>query len=87
MHAPKYIGHRGIQSTLTTCNNYFFCPHIKHNVTQFVSQCIVCQRVKKYHGKTHKLLMLLPIPKDPWEEIYMDFVINMPPNSYDMDYC
>ena len=33
MHAPKYMGHHGIQSTLTTCNDYFFWPDMKHDVT------------------------------------------------------
>ena len=33
MHAPKYMGHRGIQSTLSACNDYFFWPDMKHDVS------------------------------------------------------
>ena len=81
MHAPKYMGHHGIQSTFIACIDYFYWLDMKHNVTQFVSQCIVCQRVKRHHGKTHGLLMPLPIPKGPWEAIFMDFIIGFPLTS------
>ena len=81
MHSPKYMGHRGIQSTLSACSEYFFWPDMKHDVTLFVSQCMVCQRVKRHHGKKHGLLMPLPIPQGPWEEISMDFITGFPLTS------
>ena len=43
LHSPKYMGHRGIQSTLSACKDCFFWPDMKHDVTKFVSECIVCQ--------------------------------------------
>ena len=85
MHSPKYMGHRGIQSTLSACSEYFFWPDMKHDVTLFVSQCIVCQRVKRHHGKKHGLLMPLPIPQGPWEEISMDFITGFPLTSQHND--
>ena len=54
---------------------------MKHDVTKFVSKCIVCQQVKRHHGKTHGLLIPLPIPKGPWEEISIDFIIGFPTTS------
>lgn len=81
MHSPKYMGHRGIQSTLSACSEYFFWPNMKHHGTLFVSQCIICQRVKRHHGKTHGLLMPLPIPQGPWEEISMDFITDFSTTS------
>ena len=81
MHSPKYMGHRGIQSTLSACNKYFLWPDMKHDATKFVLECIVCQQVKQHHGKTHGLLMPLPIPKGPWEEISMDFIMGFPTTS------
>lgn len=81
MHSSKYMGHRGIQSTLSACSEYFFWPDMKHDVTQFVAQCMVCQRVKRHHSKTHGLLMPLPITQGPWEEISMDFITGFPLTS------
>ena len=81
MHSPKYMGHRGIQSTLSACRDYFFWPDMKYDVTKFVSECIVCQQVKRHHGKTHGLLIPLPISKGPWEEISMDFITGFPTTS------
>ena len=80
MHSPKYMGHHGIQSTFFACSKYFFWPNMKHHVTLFVSQCMVCQRVKRHHGKKHGLLMPLPIPQGPWEENSMDFITQVFPS-------
>ena len=76
MHALPYMGHRDIQTTIAICKEYFFWPNMKHDIAQFVSECIVCQQVKCHHRKSLGLLMPLPIPNAPWEQISMDFIID-----------
>ena len=85
MHAPAYMGHRGIQTTIAACKEYFFWPDMKHDIAQFVSHCIVCQQVKRHHGKYFGLLMPLPIPNGPWEQISMDFITGLPLTSSQND--
>ena len=85
MYAPAYMGHRGIQSTIIACKERFFWLDMKHDITKFVYECIVCQRVKRHHGKSYGLLMSLPIPKGSWEEISMDFITGLPTTSSQND--
>ena len=54
---------------------------MKKHITNFVSECIVCQRVKRHHGKPYGLLLPLPIPNGPWGEISMDFITGLPTTS------
>ncbi len=52
-------------------------PSIKKEITQFVSACKVCQRVKMEHQKPVRMLNPLPIPKWKWENVTMDFVVGL----------
>ena len=61
-HAPPYVGHRGIQTTLKAIETYFYWPTIKQDVHRFVEECITCQKVKFDRGKAPGLLQPLPIP-------------------------
>ena len=81
MHAPTFMVHTGIQTTIAACKEYFFWPDMKHDIAKFVSECLVCQQVKRHHGKSFGLLMPLPIPDGPWEQISMDFITGLPLTS------
>ncbi|MCO5608661.1 hypothetical protein L7F22_062875 [Adiantum nelumboides] len=77
-HAPPYAGHRGIQATMNAIETYFFWPTMKKDIQEYVSQCIICQKVKYDRGKQPGLLQPLPIPDSPWESIAMDFIFGLP---------
>lgn len=47
---------------------------MKREITEFVSKCLTCQRVKAEHQKLFGLLQPLEILKWKWEHITMDFV-------------
>ena len=75
-HAPPYVGHRGIQTTMYAIETYFYWPLMKQDVQRFVEECMECQRVKFDRHKTPGLLQPLPIPNaPPWESILMDFIL------------
>ena len=77
-HAPPYVGHRGIQTTLKALETYFYWPTIKQDVHRFVEECMTCQKVKFDRGKTPGLLQPLPVPMALWESISMDFIFGLP---------
>ena len=77
-HSPPYAGHRGIQATTKAIETYFYWPHMRKDVHEYVSECIICQKVKFDRGKAPGLLQPLPIPDGPWQSISMDFIFGLP---------
>ena len=51
---------------------------MKHDIKDYVSQCMTCQKVKYDRGKQPRLLQPLPNPEAPWESISMDFIFGLP---------
>lgn len=82
MHAPPYMGHRGIQTTLATCTEYFFWLDMKHDIAQFVFEGLVCQQVKHHHDKSFGILMPLSIPNGPWEQIFNGLYYRLSPDFF-----
>ncbi|MCO5567057.1 hypothetical protein L7F22_020742 [Adiantum nelumboides] len=77
-HAPPYVGHRGIQTTMKAIETYFYWPIMKGDIQDYVSKCVVCQKTEYDIGKQPGLLQPLPIPDSPWESISMDFIFGLP---------
>ncbi|KAA0048733.1 pol protein [Cucumis melo var. makuwa] len=51
---------------------------MKREVAEFVSRCLVCQQVKAPRQKPAGLLQPLSIPEWKWENVSMDFIIELP---------
>jgi IS30 family transposase len=51
---------------------------MKQDVMEYVSLCDTCQRVKAEHQRPAGLLQPLNIPEWKWEEIGMDFIVQLP---------
>uniref|UniRef100_A0A452ZYI2 Integrase catalytic domain-containing protein n=1 Tax=Aegilops tauschii subsp. strangulata TaxID=200361 RepID=A0A452ZYI2_AEGTS len=54
---------------------------MKAHILQYVRCCTVCQQAKPDRAASPGLLMPLPIPKQPWDMISMDFVDGLPQSS------
>ena len=51
---------------------------MKRDVLEFVTKCLVCQRVKAEHQVPLGLLQPIRIPEWKWDRITMDFVVGLP---------
>ena len=77
-HDPPYAGHRGAQATIQSMEIYFYWPRMSHDIQEYISQCMVYQKIKYDRTKPYGLLQPLPIPNAPWKSIAMDFIFGLP---------
>jgi hypothetical protein len=76
-HAGGLAGHFGVKKTIDMLADHFFWPHMRRDVQQHVECCITCLKAKS-RLNPHGLYIPLPIPKVPWEDISMDFILGLP---------
>jgi hypothetical protein len=50
---------------------------MKKDVVEYITRCMECQKVKDEHRNPASLLYPLPIPKNKWKVIIMDFITGL----------
>lgn len=78
-HTTPTSGHIRITKALERLQKCFTWCNIKNNVRQFIAQCLDCQHTKYEPKKFVGLLDPLPIPAKPWEDLFLDFIVGIPP--------
>lgn len=73
-HATGIGGHSSEVKTYKRLMNEVFWVGMKKDVTDFIKKCIVCQQNKYMATSPAGLLQLLPLPKQVWDDITMDFI-------------
>ena len=76
-HCGGLMGHFGIDKTYETLHEHFYWPKMKHSVENICRKCVKCMQAKS-KLKPHGLYTPLPIPKVPWVDISLDFVLGLP---------
>lgn len=77
-HDSSLGGHSGFPVTYRKVRRLFAWPKMKSHVQHYVQCCPVCQQAKPDRKASPGLLHPLPIPKEPWDLITMDFVDGLP---------
>ena len=77
-HNSTSAGHGGILKTYKALSLWFYWPKMKQDIQEFISHCDICQSTKYETSKPGGLLRPLPIPTEPWKEITMDFIVQLP---------
>lgn len=70
-------GHVGRDRTIDLVQRRFFWPSLRHDVTQHVQRCRICQQSK---GTTTDARLYRPllVPSFPWAAVSMDFILGLP---------
>ncbi|KAK8625988.1 hypothetical protein V6N13_133643 [Hibiscus sabdariffa] len=77
-HSSPFAMHPGSTKMYRDLKGEYYWVGLKKDVVEFVSKCMVCQRVKAEHQFPSGLLQPLRIPEWKWERITMDFVTGLP---------
>ncbi|KAK9034361.1 hypothetical protein V6N11_050528 [Hibiscus sabdariffa] len=77
-HTSPFSMHPGSTKMYRDLKDKYYWVGLKKDVAEFVSKCMVCQRVKVEHQFLSGLLQPFKIPEWKWERITMDFVTGLP---------
>uniref|UniRef100_A0A453RBY7 Integrase catalytic domain-containing protein n=1 Tax=Aegilops tauschii subsp. strangulata TaxID=200361 RepID=A0A453RBY7_AEGTS len=80
-HDSPLGGHSGFPVTYKRIHRLFAWPKMKVHIKHYVQCCQVCQQAKPDRTASPGLLQHLPIPKQPWDIITMDFIDGLPQSS------
>jgi hypothetical protein len=84
-HLSKFTIHSGSTKMYRDLRENFWWSNMKGEITEYVSSCDTCQRIKASHLKTVGQMQPLSIPAWKWDDISMDFIVGLPltPRKHD----
>ncbi|WVZ63512.1 hypothetical protein U9M48_013137 [Paspalum notatum var. saurae] len=77
-HTSMFTMHPGSNKMYQDLKQKFWWTPMKWEITKYVSECDVCQRVKADHLKSAGMLQPLALPAWKWEDIHMNFIVGLP---------
>ena len=69
--------HPGSMKMYQDLKTSYWWSNMKRYVSEFVTKCMVCQKVKVEHQVPSGLLQSIKIPEWKWDRITMDFVVEL----------
>jgi hypothetical protein len=70
------MGHFGVKKTEDVLAAHFFWPKMRRDIERYVSRCTTYNKAKS-QLTPHGFYMPLPVSSVPWEDISMDFVLEL----------
>jgi hypothetical protein len=83
-HGDGLMGHFGVKETKDVLATHFVWPKMRRDVECYVSRCTTCNKAMSQLNP-HDLHMPPPVPSVPWEDIFMDSVLELPRTKRGID--
>lgn len=78
IHDSPLSGHPGREALRDLVTREFTWPNLTSDVRRFARNCDVCGKSKFWREQKQGLLKPLPIPERMWQQLSMDFVVDLP---------
>ncbi len=82
IHDQLSIDHLDILRTMKIIKRNYYWLSMRKTIDRYIRNCYVCQRSKTSRNKSNDLLQSLSISEQQWQNIVMNFIINLS-DSYD----
>ena len=76
------IDHSEILRIMKIIKRNYYWSSMQKTIDQYIQNCYVCQRSKTSRNKSNNLLQSLSISEQRWQDIAMNFIIDLS-DSYD----
>lgn len=76
-HEGGLSGHFERDKTVALLQENFYWPCMSKDVSHFIARCRT-YNIAKSHAQNTGLYTPLPVPKAPWEDVSIDFVLGLP---------
>ncbi len=77
IHDQSSIDHSEILRTVKIIKRNYYWFSMRKTMNQYIQNCYVCQRSKTSRNKSNDLLQSLSISEQQWQNIVMNFIINL----------
>ena len=77
-HSGSFSMHPGRIKMYQDLKTSYWSSGIKRDVSEFVTKCMVCQKVKAEHQVPSGLLQPIKIPEWKGDRMTMDFIVGLP---------
>ncbi len=77
IHDQSSIDHSEILRTVKIIKRNYYWSSMRKTMNQYIWNCYVCQRSKTSRDKSNSLLQPLSISEQRWQNIVMNFIINL----------
>ena len=77
-HDEPPSGHQGWDWTRSQIESYYYWPTLYHNIDHYTFNCMACKCAKTPWQKPAGLLHPLKIPQKHWQDLFCDFITDLP---------
>ncbi|GJR68539.1 putative reverse transcriptase domain-containing protein [Tanacetum coccineum] len=84
-HTTQYSVHPGADKMYYDLRDLYWWPGMKRDITDYVSKCLTCSKIKAEHQKPSGLLQQPEILELKWEKLSMDLITGLPRSSSGYD--
>ena len=77
IHDQSSVDHSNILKTVKVIKWNYYWSFMQKMINQYIQNCYICQLLKTFKDKSNDLLQSLLISEQWWQDIAMNFIINL----------
>ncbi len=77
MHDQSSVDHSNILRTVKVIKRNYYWLFMRKTIDRYIQNCYICQCSKTFRDKLNDLLQSLSISEQRWQDIAMNFIINL----------
>jgi len=81
IHDQSSVDHSDILRTVKIIKRNYYWSFMRKTIDRYIRNCYICQRSKTSRNKSNNLLQSLLISEQRWQDIAMNFIINLSDSS------